>query len=175
MRLILNVTNTSKTRCLCVYQIQSRSLCMLFLVCPSPFILSNILTRGQHKCFPTPDLKDSIRQIPQTSSPGFHLAACSVCLSLRYQTEQSAKNDGHALADCSCTSHSFCLCFTAAENHSFGPEDLLCETVHNDIKTFFSSRYRKIDNTESLVLGLKEKVVQCHVKSQPEKYPTLTS
>lgn len=47
------------------------------------------------------------------------------------------------------------------KNDTFGPGDLLCETVtvHNDIKTLFSPLYCKIDNTVSVVLGLKEKVV----------------
>lgn len=42
-------------------------------------------------------------------------------LLLHYYTKQSAKNDGHALADCSCSSHFFCLCFTAAEKQHFWP------------------------------------------------------
>lgn len=98
----------------------------IFLVCPSPFTLSNILTWEKHICFPTSDIKLSIRQIPQTLSLGFPSPHAAFASSLHYQTKQSAKNDGHALAGCSCGSHSFCLCFTAAKKMTLWARKVFC-------------------------------------------------
>lgn len=126
----------------------------------SPFTLSNILTWGKHICFPM-----FKTQHPPNSTnfvPRFSLAICSICL-FRSTTRPNKvqRMMGMYLPIVAVVPAPSAAALLQLKNNTFGPEDLLCETVtvQNDIKTLFSSWYCKIDNTESLVLGLKEKVV----------------
>lgn len=99
--------------------------------------------------------------------PRFSLATCSVCL-FRSTTRpnKAQRMMGMHLLIVAVVPNPSASALLQPKNDTFCPEDLLCEivTVHNDIKTLFSSWYRTIDNLGFLDPWIEGKsgIVSCN-------------